>query len=158
MAWCMNLSLPMRTRILVISSLTISTFSFLFPALIVWIWTKVVEYHIPVPLNGYLIGLPTYILTLLSMWFNFPQSWREDEKMKRRTWCFILLLFYSTIIFKLQLQAVEKALTGNQNEYQIIISFLLPFIRELNLWILAKLTEKAADGDLPGANIMAKFS
>ena len=158
MAWCMNLSLPMRTRNLVISSFIISMFSLFFPALIIWIWTQVLGYHIPVPLSGYLIGLPTYVLTLLSTWFNFPLSWRENEKLKRRTLYFVLLLFYSTIIFKLQLQAVEKALTRNQNAYQIIISFLLPFIRELNLWVIAKLTEKAADGDLPGANIMAKFS
>ena len=60
MAWCMNLSLPMRTRNLVISSLIISMFSLFFPALIIWIWTKVLGYHIPVPLSGYIIGLPTY--------------------------------------------------------------------------------------------------
>ena len=62
------------------------------------------------------------------------------------------------MVFKYQLDTIAKELMKNQSEYQIIIALLLPCIRELNLWIITKLTKKTANGDLPAANIVARFS
>ena len=46
------------------------------------------------------------------------------------------------MVFKYQLDTIAKELMKNQSEYQIIIALLLPCIRELNLWIITKLTKK----------------
>ena len=153
-----NVTSPVRPRNLMIMSLSMMTFLSIFVLATVWIWTQTLNYYYPVPLMSYLFAWPILATLLLTTWMSFPSIWRQTRKFRGRMMYFTLLLVYPTIIFRIQLETTSKALVKYQNEYQIIMPLLLPCIREVNLWIIPKFTKKAADGDLAGANIIARFS
>ena len=139
-------------------SLAMTTKAVLCCFIFFWVWTHTLSYQFPVPLSMYLSSPIGFITLILTTWFNFPLVWRKARKFRRRMMYFAILMIYPTMVFKYQLDTIFKELMKNQSEYQIIMSLLLPCVRELNLWIITKLTEKTANGDLPGANIVARFS
>ena len=157
-AYSLNLTLPLRTRNIMLMQVTLTTFVVILVITTYWIWTQALGHQYPVPITGYLFTPPLLTVLLLTTWMNFPSVWRQTRKLRARMLYFMLLFIYPTFIFKIQLDIVSRILKQNQVEYQLSIPLLLPFIRELNLWILTKLTQKVANGDLPGANIIARFS
>ena len=158
MAIFMNLALPMRARNLMTSSIVMITYCILIHTTTFWLWTEILNLQYPIPRSLIPWAFSSYCVSFFYMWFKIPLHWRKTKDLRRRTMYFIFLTIYPTFFFKLQMEVVEKLLTSSQGAMQILISLLLPCIRELNIWIVSKLSVKVANGDADGANIINKFA
>ena len=121
------------------------------------IWTYVLHYHYPIPFLGYTFGYSTIISFYVTLWFQFPASWRKNDGFRKRLkYFFIALTFNQTLL--LQYSVIGKVLLTFRDKGQWLIAIFLPLIREFNIWITKKLAAKAADGDIVAANITTEFN
>ena len=122
------------------------------------IWTKFLKFHYPIPFAGFSFPFLSLFSILLIIWIKFPPHWRKNGLFKRRMLCTIFLMMYPGLIFLQQLDRVYSAMMSVSNGYQMIIAMLLPFVRELNIWIVKKVALKATNGDQTGATIVVRFA
>lgn len=118
------------------------------------IWVYALHYRYPVPLTGYLIILSGLMISsLVTLWNMFPQKWRKNEEFRQR-----LIRFNYVFLFQ-QFTTVEygiitSVLLAVPINYQWIVAIFMPFVREMNVWIITKLVSKATNGDLPGVRLV----
>ena len=122
------------------------------------IWTKLLGFHFPLPFAGFLLPFLGMFVIVLTIWMKFPPHWRKNGLFKRRMLCTIVLLMYPGFIFTQQLDLVYNAMMYVSDGHQMIISMLMPFVRELNVWMVKRVASKAANGDISRATIVARFS
>ena len=87
-------------------------------------------------------------------WFRFPKIWRQKQEFKSRMKFVVMIvvsLFFAIMLWSMIIHY------GRKSQWELIIMAMMPLSRELFLWILSKLTEKTASGDIGGANIAMAF-
>ena len=92
-------------------------------------------------------------ITYLTIWHRFPVGWRTDPTFRKRIFYYILTGTYENIVV-LEYGVITKIFLGTVNNYQWIVSLLMPIFREFNLWVLLKLSLKSAEGDFYATRIM----
>ena len=157
-AYFMNHSQPSQLTNLIIICFIETILSIILHISSYMIWTKFLGFHYPLPFAGFLLPFLALFIILLTIWLRFPSDWRKNGLFNRRMVCTIFLLMYPGFIFTQQLDLVYSAMMKVSNGYQMIISMLMPFVRELNIWILNRVASKAANGDVTRATIVARFS
>ena len=116
------------------------------------IWSIFMEYHYPVPLNGYIVACTGMITFYTTICFLFPKEWRKDNKFKKRLGFFVLALGINQGLI-LQYAVITIILLTISPDLQWIAALFLPFIRELNIRISLHFARKASDGDLTSVEV-----
>ena len=141
---------------------TLKTFAALFSAVVVvsgiefalsyYIWAFVFGLRYPVPLIGY-INFFTMTVTNLSMiWFQFPSTWRNNQAFRRRLkWNMLTILALNLCVA--EYIGFTAALVLTPEGFQWVIAIILPFFREINVWITTSLLKNCHDGDPLGGKI-----
>ena len=113
-------------------------------AYIPWFWYG---YSGPFPFGGLIQGYITIICMYVSLYYCFPNKWRAEKNFRKRFTFFIVAISLTNLL-TLQFNFIAKCLLLIRKDYQWIIALTLPLFRELNTWILVKLTTKASSGDI----------
>ena len=121
------------------------------------IWSVLLSYNYPIPWGFFVIVNVKTVAEFTTLWLLFPARWRKHEDFKRRFFFMIMAVatFYGMYFPYI---VVTVILNANQNEYQPIIALTLPFIREVVVWIGAKLLMRSAAGDSRGAIIFFNYT
>ena len=120
------------------------------------VWTYVLRYNYPIPLNGSMYWYSGSIVLLITLWFRFPPGWRDNPSFRKRLNTFMIVTIFS-ISIDLHYQIIQTIFVGLANNYEWVIAILLPFIRELEYWIMKKLAHQAACGDIEAMKITIAF-
>lgn len=116
------------------------------------VWVHGLSYQNPVPFNGYIIYLNSIIFILLTLWFNSPRKWRQNENFQQRYRRFVFGGIYSTQTL-INYAVITGVLQNIPEDYQWVAAFFLPLVRELNSWIILKLFAGSADGDFDSTKL-----
>ena len=121
------------------------------------IWTHALHYQYPIPFNGYMYWYTIIICLYVTWWFRFPVDWRNNEAFRKRLKYFLIAVLCNQMI-TLQYSIISKVLIMFQKKYQWAIAMFLPFIREINIWLMTKLASKASCGDKASVAITSAFN
>ena len=116
------------------------------------IWAVLLDYHYPVPLNGYITACAGMISFYSTICFQFPKDWRKDSKFKRRLLSFVLAMGLNQALV-LQYAAITFILLTIDSDLQWIAALFLPFVREFNILISLPFARRASDGDLTSVEL-----
>ena len=116
------------------------------------IWAVLMDYHYPVPLNGYITACAGMISFYSTICFQFPKDWRTDPMFKRRLLFFVLAMGLNQALV-LQYAAITFILLTIDSDLQWIAALFLPFVREFNILISLPFARKASDGDLTSVEL-----
>ena len=118
------------------------------------IWVYALHYRYPVPLTGYLIILSSMMISsLITLWYMFPRKWRKNEEFRQRLKRFIYVFLFQQFT-TIEYGIVTSVLLAVHIDYQWVVAIFMPFVREMNIWIITKLVSKATNGDLPGVRLV----
>ena len=120
------------------------------------IWTHVLLYNYPIPHNWMVwnIILLSYYITL---WFQFPPGWRKNDGFRKRLIAVFIAITYNQVIFTQYIAFATVLLTFDKKK-QWILAICMPFIREMNIWIMKKLAYRATSGDSSGVSLTITFN
>ena len=130
------------TRILMIDLLAQSLFLILCHI----IWTILIGYNHPMPMIGITLFLGVHAFHFTSIWFNFPRETKATTDGRKKVRAYILYrLWY---LFYCQLQVIMNMIMENLPlSFQWIMAFVIPAVRETNLWVMINLLERTANKD-----------
>ena len=121
------------------------------------IWSKILHFHYPIPMNGYLVSFVVFPSLLVTLWYQFPWDWRKNESFRKRLkFFFLAMIFSQTLTFEYAF--LTKLLQTVSTDYQWIVAIFLPLIREFNIWAITKLARKSASGDISSMEIVANYA
>ena len=111
------------------------------------IWTKVLGFQYPIPLNGYIAGFVILVTLFVTLWYQFPSEWRKNVSFRKRLrYVIVAVSCNQALVFEYGI--LTKLLLSMPTDYQWIIALFLPLIRELNILCIFNLASKAAFGDI----------
>ena len=116
------------------------------------IWTEWFHYRYPIPWNAKALGCITTIVMLTSLWYLFPIKCRKEKGFRKRFNYFILTMVTGHCIFY-EYGILIKLLLLVPTNYQWIVAFFPPLVREFNSWAVTTMACKATHGDITAANI-----
>ena len=111
------------------------------------VWVYILVYQYPVPLIGYLVFIDMIISALVVIWYLFPKGWRKNKIFRKRLKIFTIATIYEQFC-TIEYGIVTTVLIEIPADYQWIPALFLPLIREINIWIIAKLLSSVPDGDI----------
>ena len=110
-----------------------------------YLWINIYGLFPPIPFGGFTIGMGMLPFVYAMLWFMIPKSARKEKELKRRFVMFLVsrlydvlgtfLYAYLTLLFILI-----------PSDYQPILGFVCPLIREILLKILNFITYRAGGG------------
>ena len=106
---------------LLIGSSSWSTFYFL--------WVHVLDLTYPMPFIGLIGSTLAMVVTFMIIILEFPQIFRVTESFQKRKKYFMLVIFFTQIIFFTYF-FLELAFAKIDPAYQWVLAVTLPFIRE----------------------------
>jgi hypothetical protein len=106
-------------------------------------WTQLVKFPYPMPFHTTISRFFDVLVAFLVVWRLFEPKWRKDNRFRKRFKYFVLT-FLMVFIIHGQYSIWGKLFLTIPSNYQWILALLLPFARELNLWIFVKLAQKAS--------------
>ena len=107
------------------------------------IWTLILKFRPPMPLNIHICGVFTLFITLGGMWFLFPVNIRKTDGFFKRYVYFSLSQIFRNGCIWIYFLLARVFLVINPC-YQWILVTVLHLIREINGRVLTKLCYKAA--------------
>ena len=121
------------------------------------VWTKIANYQYPFPFYGF---ISTYIATAafyLGLVLQFPPKMRKEVHMKNRLQSLGVALVCSQYLTVLYLPLVKMMLLCPVN-YQWIVAFAFPLLREFNIWMTFQFAKRSCNGDAKSAEIVTNHS
>ena len=116
------------------------------------IWTHLLHYHYPIPLNAYIYNYVLFTGVYGVVWYCFPTHWRVNKDFRNRLKWFIVAMAFNQCI-SLEYTVITKIFLTIPVKYQFLIALCLPLVREMNCWMNTKLALKASNGDISSVNI-----
>jgi hypothetical protein len=110
-------------------------------------WTTWLGNNHPIPFVGLISWAIVNIVCHAHLWFEFPSELRKQPNARGSIRSYFLYRLWS-IIGGFQFIALKIMFRKIPIPIQWIMSIILPLVRELNLWVLSKLLEKATNYDL----------
>ena len=117
------------------------------------IWSIVLDFPYPVPLNGYVLAATGMMVFFTTLWYRFPLNWRKNKLFRKRLAFFIIAIMLNQCCL-FQYGLITKILLTVPENLQWIVALFLPLVREFNIWIGIKCASKASGGDIT-STIMA---
>ena len=110
------------------------------------IWTEVLCFQYPIPLNGYIAGCFLLVTLFVTLWYQFPSEWRKDVSFRKRL-RFVIIAVSCNQALVFEYGILTKFLLSIPTDHQWIVALFLPFLRELNILFIYNLASKATFGD-----------
>jgi len=109
-------------------------------------WTLGLNYQWPIPFFGLVIGYSMAFTQDITLWHRFPRQWRQNNNFRKRFIIFLIAITYSQVQ-TLMYGVWTKMFLAFKNKFQWTLAILLPLFKEVNIWIMTKLTSRCANGD-----------
>ena len=107
---------------------------FIEQAMAYFVWSEVLQFKYPVPLNGYLAAFIILITLFMTLWYQFPTEWRRNSSFRRRLrYAIIAVSCNQALVFEYGI--LTKIMLIVPQDYQWTIALFLPFIREINIFL-----------------------
>ena len=107
------------------------------------IFTKILNYNLPVPLHSNVSSIYLTPLAQLVIWYQFPKEWRKNKTFIRRFRFFIAAHWTQSLIFS-EYTILGKLFIIIPEKYQWILAAVLPILREINTLVLPQLAYQSA--------------
>ena len=107
------------------------------------IWTKHFGYYAPVPFTGSVPMFPMVLVVLIAQWFQFRLEDRVRPCTRRRIMAFLLYFVILTGACG-ERNVCTILMLVISTDIQPIMSIVMPILRELEAWLLHKVTNIAA--------------
>ena len=111
----------------------------------------------PIPFGTYVIGTLTVPVMYATLWFRMPKSARTEKEIKKRFSIFLVSQAYDILVAWVYV-CFTLSFILIPDEYQPILGFVCPLIREINQKILSSLAYRAAGGKNLRYVKLGKFS
>ena len=110
------------------------------------IWNHAFGLRYPVPLIGYINFFTMTVTCLFTIWFQFPMEWRKNHAFRKRLkWNLLTILALNLCVA--EYIGCTAALVLTPENFQWIIAVILPFVRQINLWITTSMAKNCYGGD-----------
>ena len=110
-----------------------------------YLWINVYGFFPPIPFGGFTIGTFMLPFVYALLWFMIPKSARKEKELKRRFVLFLVSRVYDiSVIFMYAYFTLLFLLIPS--DYQPILGFVCPLIREILIKILAFIAYRAGGG------------
>lgn len=116
------------------------------------VWKDLLNYKIPVPLNGLISTLLIVFGVITAIWLTFPSQWRKNTpfliRLKAAITAYVVNKFVAA-----PYRVIKEMMLKCPSMYQWIIGLFIPFVPHLMVWLLLKWVKKAVNGDVTRAEI-----
>ena len=110
-----------------------------------YLWIIIYGFFPPIPFNGFAIGTLILPIVYAMLWFMIPKSARKEKELKRRFVVFLVSRVYDLSV-TLMYAYITLLFILIPSDYQPILGFVCPLIREILLKILNFITYRADGG------------
>ena len=121
------------------------------------IWSNFLGLRHPMPFYGLIIGYVAIVLSFLGLWYSFPNNWRKNSEILRR-FKFQCLAIITNLVIVLVYTTYTKAFTIVPAKWQWGAALFLVPVREFNMWLLKKVSMKAAGVHTTAVEITCGYS
>ena len=111
------------------------------------VWTYGFKKKWPIPFVAYQVTYIAIFSGWIALFYCFPKAWRKDLIFRKRIKFFLIALSFN-MSGGLTYQIILKCFIISSENYQWILVFIFPFIREIYLWLTLYFGKKACDGDM----------
>ena len=122
------------------------------------IWTLVLGFRYPIPLNAHLYWYIIITSQLIALYCIFPYYLRKNVEFGARLKNLMIAIVWHSFGFTSVHAMLGGLLLAYKNEYQWIIIIFVPWVREVCLWIMMMFTSKASCGDVTSTNLTCSFT
>ena len=122
------------------------------------VWTYVLNYQHPVPLNNYMYWYIIIGCIFNTLYFLFPKQMRSHGTFEKRLRYTILALMWQIQGVTFIHAVLAAVLLEFQSNYQWVIAIFLPLVPELCSWVILKIAKKASNGDMDTTEMTCSFS
>ena len=120
------------------------------------IWSVLLEYPFPLPFMGIIITGFTQIINMLSTWFQYPSTWRENHTFSKSFKYFVAAQVYHTFAIAMY-SVVGFILLKVETFYQPFVACILPLLLKINVKIYNQIIKPASNGDSFQTTFVATF-
>ena len=111
-----------------------------------YLWINILGFFPPKPFGGYTIGAIMIPVVYAVLWFRIPKSARKEKELKNR-----FVVFLVSRVYDHQVAFVYVFITllfiHIPSDYQPILGFVCPLLREIFMKILNFITYRAGGGE-----------
>ena len=140
-----NIDYLRNWQTIILTWVIVVIFNGIFWSFAYYLWIDIYGLFPPIPFGGFTVGMGMLPFVFAMLWFMIPKSARNEKELKRRYFLFLVsrlydilgtfLYAYFTILFILI-----------PSDYQPILGFICPLIRDILLKILNFITYRAGGG------------
>jgi hypothetical protein len=95
---------------------------------------------------GILMYINSIIINHVTLWYSFPNEWRQHQGFRKRLKFAILTSLYTCLVV-VQYNMIATLFITFPGPYQWVAALFLPLVREFNVWAETKLACKASGGN-----------
>ena len=110
-----------------------------------YLWTNTFGFFPPKPFGAYTLATFAMPAMYATLWFRIPKSARTEKELKKRFLMFLVSQAYDVLVAWVYVY-ITLLFIFIPEEYQPILGFVCPLLREINLKILNFLAYRAAGG------------
>ena len=110
-----------------------------------YLWINTFGFFPPIPFGTYITGTLTAPAMYATLWFRIPTNARIEKEIKKRFFIFLVSQVYDVVVAWVYVYFTLSFILIPE-DYQPILGFVTPLIREINQRILNSLAYRAAGG------------
>ena len=110
-----------------------------------YLWINVYGFFPPIPFGGYACGNSMNFVVFATLWFMIPKKARTEKELKRRFVIFLVSRVYDILVAYMY-AFITLFFILIPLDYQPILGFVCPLIREILVKILNFITYRAGGG------------
>ena len=132
--------MSIRTFLFIYCTLMMSHIAMLSTYFVVYV--LYLNYIPPMPFSG-IIGYLSLPISWVALWFSIPQEKRIETKQRRQYKFYVMYKLLTSIVIVALYQLLTIALKKIPSDFQWILGFALPIIREICSWLRRKILSRA---------------
>ena len=121
-----------------------------------FIWCQYLKYNWPIPYLGYSY-LIFIVVRTAAIWISFPRHLRSSEHLRRNFQMYIMYLV-SAITFGVLREGISILFSILPGYLQWIVAFLIPLLKEFEIFVLARLVNKMAGGQEESSEVLLELA
>ena len=107
-----------------------------------WLWCTYLGYNHPIPYLGFNFIISQFVF-MVGIWFVLPSDLLAKPEFRTQLQIYTLYFLWSLIIM-IQNEVLAFLFKNLPGEWQWIMAFLIPGLRELDKWVRTKMVDKMA--------------
>ena len=110
-----------------------------------YLWINIFGFFPPKPFGGFTVGSIIYPLVFVAFWFRIPKSARKEKELKNRFVVYLVSRVYDIFVLWVLIYAALLFI-HIPSDYQPILGFFCPLLREIFQKMLNFITYRAGGG------------